>query len=287
MTNIVAEIFVSGHYTDTRYKDKKKNIIFRKNNFIKMNTLVKTLLIIVCSTILSSCNSAKKTDFKPKEIYRTNDLVVTQISENAFMHISYLQTNDFGNVPCNGLIVRDNNEVIIFDSPTNNKSAEELIKWVMETLNCKINAIIPTHFHDDCLGGLKVFNDNNIPSYAYFKTIELAKENKYEIPKNNFDNSIILKVGNKNVSVKFFGEGHTKDNVVGYFPSENIMFGGCLIKELNAGKGFLGDANVAKWSNTVEKIKMEYPNVKIVVPGHGEYGDRELLDYTIELFKTQ
>src|SRR5690606_40138275 len=112
------------------------------------------------------------------------------------------------------------------------------------------------------------------------------KENKYEIPKNSFDNSIILKVGNKNVSVKFFGEGHTKDNVVGYFPSENIMFGGCLIKELNAGKGFLGDANVAQWSNTVEKVKMEYPNVKIVVPGHGEYGDRELLDYTIELFKT-
>lgn len=251
-----------------------------------MNTFVKTLLIIICSTILSSCISTKKMEFKPKEIYKTNDLIITQISENAFTHISYLQTNDFGNVPCNGLIVRDNNEVIIFDSPTNDKSAEELIKWVKETLNCKINAIIPTHFHDDCLGGLKAFNDSNIPSYAYFKTIELAKENKYEIPKNSFDNSIILKVGNKNVSVKFFGQGHTKDNVVGYFPSENIMFGGCLIKELNASKGYLGDANVAEWSNTVEKVKMEYPDVKIVVPGHGEYGDRGLLDYTIKLFKT-
>lgn len=226
-------------------------------------------------------------EFKAKEIYKTNDLIITQISENAFTHISYLQTNDFGNVPCNGLIIRDNDEAIIFDTPTNDKSAEELIKWVRETLNCKINAIIPTHFHDDCLGGLKAFNDKNIPSYAYFKTIELAKENKYEIPKNSFGNSIILKVGNENVSVKFFGQGHTKDNVVGYFPSENIMFGGCLIKELNASKGYLGDANVAEWSSTVEKVKMEYPNVKIVVPGHGEYGDRGLLDYTIKLFKTQ
>lgn len=252
-----------------------------------MNTFTRTLFIVLCSTIFSSCVSTKEIDFKPKEIYKTNDLVITQISENAFMHISYLQTNDFGNVPSNGMIVRDNNEVIIFDSPTNDKSAEELIKWVKETLNCKINAIVPTHFHDDCLGGLKAFNDHNIPSYAYSKTIELARKNKVEIPKNSFDNSITLKVGNKNVSVKFFGQGHTIDNVVGYFPSENIMFGGCLIKELNAGKGFLGDANVAEWSNTVEKVKMEYPKVKIVVPGHGEYGNGELLDYTINLFKTQ
>lgn len=258
-----------------------------KNNFNKMNTLVRTLLIIICSALLSSCSFTKKTDFEPKEIYQTNDLIITQISENTFTHLSYLQTNDFGNVPCNGLIVRDNNEVIIFDTPTTDKSAEELIKWVKEKLNCKINAIIPTHFHADCLGGLKAFNDHNIPSYAYFKTIEFAKENKSEIPENNFDDSIILSVGNKDISVKFFGEGHTKDNVVGYFPSENIMFGGCLIKELNAGKGNLEDANPAEWSNTVEKVKMEYPDVKIVVPGHGEFGDKELLDYTIKLFKTQ
>lgn len=217
-----------------------------------MNIFIKTLLIVAFSTTLSNCSSTKQLVFVPTEIYKTNDLIVTQISENSFIHISYLQINDFGKVTCNGLIVRDGNEVIIFDSPTNDKSAQELINWVKETLNCKINAIIPTHFHVDCLGGLIAFNEDRIPSYAYFKTVELAKENKYEIPKNSFNNSIILKVGDNNVIVKFFGEGHTKDNVVGYFPSENIMFGGCLIKELKASKGYLGDANVAEWSNTVE-----------------------------------
>ena len=72
---------------------------------------------------------------------------------------------------------------------------------------------------------------------------------------------------------------------MGYFPSENILFGGCLIKELEATKGFLGDANVGDWSKTVEKIKKEYPNLKIVIPGHGAIGGSELLDYTIQLFK--
>jgi hypothetical protein len=38
---------------------------------------------------------------------------------------------------------------------------------------------------------------------------------------------------------KFFGEGHTKDNVVAYFLSEKILFGGCLLKELEASKGYL------------------------------------------------
>jgi metallo-beta-lactamase class B len=93
-------------------------------------------------------------------------------------------------------------------------------------------------------------------------------------------------VGDQFVTAKYFGEGHTKDNVIGYFPSENILFEGCLIKELKAGKGYLGDANIKAWPYTVEKVKIAYPNVKIVVPGHGEYGNSKLLDYTIQLFKT-
>lgn len=251
-----------------------------------MKVIINAVLIIVVAITNLNCSSQKQEPFKPKEVYKTEDLIVTQIAENAFEHTSFKQTNDFGNVPCNGLIVRNNDEAIVFDTPTKDKSSEELIKWIKETLHCKINAIIPTHFHDDCLGGLKAFHENKIPSYAYFKTTELAKENKYVVPENSFNDSLRLKAGDESVIVKFFGEGHTKDNVVGYFPAENILFGGCLIKELEAGKGYLGDANVADWPNTVEKIKKEYPDVKIIIPGHGEYGNSKLLDYTINLFKT-
>lgn len=252
-----------------------------------MKAITKTLLLLIISIMSLSSFAQKNVKFKPKEIYKTSSLVITQISVNAFKHISFKQTNDFGYVPCNGVLVRNNNEVIVFDTPTNDKSAEELIKWISETLHCKINAVIPTHFHDDCLGGLKAFHDNNIPSYANFKTIELAKENKYTVPQNGFKDLLTLKVGKESITAKFFGEGHTKDNVVGYFPSENVMFGGCLVKELKASKGYLGDANLSEWSNTVEKVKNAYPNVAIVVPGHGEYGNQKLLDYTINLFKTQ
>ena len=252
-----------------------------------MNLIIKNLLLIVITLAILNCNSQKKGSFKAKELYKSNNLIITQIADNTFEHTSFKQTNDFGNVPCNGLIVINSKEAIIFDTPTNDKSSTELINWIKETLHCKINAIIPTHFHDDCLGGLKAFHENNIPSYAYFKTIELAKENNFVVPKNSFGDSLILKVGNENIIAKFFGEGHTKDNVVVYFPREDVLFGGCLLKEVDATKGYLGDANVTDWSIKNKKIKKEYSNVKIIVPGHGEYGNKKLLDYTINLFKTQ
>ena len=225
--------------------------------------------------------------FKLREVYHSDKLIVVQISENGFLHTSFLKTNDFGNVPCNGMIVRSIDEVVIFDTPTNNKSSEELISFIKEKLQCKINAIIPTHFHEDCLGGLSSFHKVKIPSYGNFNTIKLAKANNLDTPINEFDDSLKLSLGNTFVYAKYLGQGHTMDNVIGYFPSEHMLFGGCLIKELNATKGFLGDANVGEWSNTVEKIKQQYPDTKIVIPGHGEIGGRELLDYTIKLFKNK
>ena len=251
-----------------------------------MKPTVQLLLAIVILGTTTHCTAKKQKAFHPKVVYQSEDLIITQLTENSFQHTSYKQTNDFGNVPCNGLLVRNGDETIVFDTPTTNKSSEVLLQWIKGTLHCKINAIIPTHFHDDCLGGLQAFEDHTVPSYAYFKTIELAKENNFVVPRTSFRDSLVLKVGNEKIIAKFFGEGHTKDNIVGYFPSENVMFGGCLIKELDANKGYLGDATLADWSTTVQKIKKAYPKVKIVVPGHGAYGDATLLDYTIRLFTT-
>jgi len=250
-----------------------------------MKPIKVVLLAITLPVLFFNCHSKKQTAFQPREVYKTNTLIITQLTASTFQHTSYKQTNDFGNVPCNGLVVRNGNEIIVFDTPTNDSCAAELIHWIQQTLQCKINAIIPTHFHDDCLGGLQAFHDKGISSYAYIKTIELAKANNYVVPRNSFPDSLSLQVGDENIKLQFFGEGHTKDNVVGYYPAEQVLFGGCLIKELEASKGYLGDANEKDWPGTVEKIKMQYPDVKVVVPGHGEYGNHALLDYTIQLFR--
>jgi metallo-beta-lactamase class B len=244
------------------------------------------MLLSIISRIFLFCVSFSVIAQKlPVEVYRSADLAVVQIALNTFVHTSYLQTNDFGKVACNGMIARDANEALVFDTPTNDKSAEDLINFIEKKLNCKIKAVVPTHFHDDCLGGLAAFHAHKIPSFGNSKTIDLAKANQTAYPQNGFTETIKLNVGGKFATATFLGEGHTKDNVVGYFPSDNVLFGGCLIKEMQATKGFLGDANVKDWSATVRKVKQAFPSVKLVIPGHGQIGGQELLDYTIELFK--
>ncbi len=231
------------------------------------------------------CTATHEAPFRPQEVCRSEALIIEQVSPNAFVHTSYKQTDEFGHVPCNGLVVRYNGETIVFDTPTNDSSAIELIRWIEDSLHCRIDAVIPTHFHDDCLGGLKAFHARGIPSYANNRTIELATANGMPVPQHGFTDSLSLPVGETRVTATFHGEGHTKDNVVGYFPSEHVLFGGCLIKEVDASKGYLGDANVDAWSGTVEAVKRAYPDVQVVVPGHGKYGDQRLLDYTIGLFR--
>ena len=231
--------------------------------------------------LLLGCKSAKVSN----KSFTSETLIVKKVKDHVYQHVTYLQTQSFGKVDCNGMIVFDKNEAIIFDSPINDSTTAVLVDWLKDSLNCKVKAVIATHFHEDCVGGLNEFHKRGIPSYANKKTIESAKLSGFPVPQNGFDGLLELKVGNKDVIAEFNGEGHTKDVIIGYFPDEKAMFGGCLIKEVGASKGYLGDANEKDWSATVTKIKQKYPDMEIVIPGHGKSGNVALLDYTIKLFE--
>ncbi len=245
-----------------------------------MNLRIRVIVILLLGFL--SCKAQENIPF-----YESANVRVEKLTENTFRHISYLSTEDFGKVSCNGMIVVDKNEAVIFDTPTNDNDSRELIDWIEKSLNCKVIGVVVTHFHNDCLGGLNEFHERQIPSYASFKTIELTKSDSVQAPQNGFENYLEIQVGDKKVINEFFGEGHTIDNIVSYFPDEKVLFGGCLIKALGASKGYLGDANINEWPNTVLAVKSKYEQAKVIIPGHGIPGNSELLDYTIELFKTE
>ncbi len=81
---------------------------------------------------------------------------------------------------------------------------------------------------------------------------------KFTKPIKKIDGNLELGIGNKKVYAEYFGEGHAKDNIIGYFSEDNVIFGRCLIKKVGASKGYLGDANTDIWSETVRKIKKQY-----------------------------
>ena len=254
-----------------------------------MSFIVKATILsfLISMTLFSYSQTKEKEAFNPEIVYQSDDLIITRLTAHTYQHTSYLSTDDFGKVDCNGMLVQDEDEVVVFDTPADSASTAELLSWITDELDKNVVAVVATHFHFDCVGGLKEFHKADIPSYAYHKTIAYTTEKGFNVPQQEFADSLILHVGNEKVIARFFGEGHTKDNVIGYFPAENIMFGGCLIKENGAGKGNLEDANVAAWAATATKVKAAYPAVQLVIPGHGKFGSSELLDYTIDLFKTK
>ena len=268
-------------------------MILKRRGFLLF--VVAVFMLVSCNSVSKENNNSHKTNTskqikdKPTEtvVYQSENLILKKISPHVYRHISYLNTDDFGKVECNGMVVVNGGKAVIFDTPANDSGSEELINYVNKNLEAIITAIIPTHFHNDCVGGMKVFGKHHIPGYASSKTIDILikEKNPNASLLKPFNDSLTLDIGGEKVSAEYFGEGHTSDNIVGYFPKDSVLFGGCLIKELGASKGFLGDANLKAWSATVLKVKQKYPHATVIIPGHGAPGGTDLLDYTRKLFK--
>ncbi|TNE36432.1 subclass B1 metallo-beta-lactamase, partial [bacterium] len=213
-------------------------------------------------------------------------LKVKKISAHTYRHISFLQTESWGKVACNGLIIVENGKAVILDTPVDNESSKQLINY-LQSKGIEIKVIVPTHFHEDCVGGLSEFKKEAIPIYISQRTLKLlgTKKDYSNYDFSTFENELKLEIQDGIVQIDYLGAGHTTDNVVAYYNKDQVLFGGCLVKELGASKGNLDDANISEWSNTVRKVKAHYPKTKIVVPGHGKFGGTELLDFTIKLFE--
>ncbi len=240
-----------------------ENRKYNRSKIVKVS--IKLLLGLAGLLCFISCNQI----YTPETFNISKEIQITKLNKNSYIHTSYLNTESFGKVPCNGMIIIDANEALIFDTPTNDSVSSILINWIQKDLKSEIVGVVATHFHADCLGGLDEFHKRDIPSYASHKTIHLAQTKNRITPQNGFDTHRELKVGNKKIINTFYGEGHTADNIISYFPDEKILFGGCLIKSKGAKKGNLEDANTNEWSHTVSKIKEDHPEVNIVIPGHG------------------
>ncbi|WP_152575390.1 subclass B1 metallo-beta-lactamase [Pelagihabitans pacificus] len=246
-----------------------------------MNFKTTTLFILV---VLSQtfCMSQEKV-----VAYSSDNLKVIALSENSYVHISFLKTKEYGKVACNGLVYLNDKQALVIDTPVDQTSSLELIQWITEQRDHRLHAVVANHFHRDCLGGLKAFHQKNITSYANNATLSLAKERGSTVPQNGFDNELRLEIGKTTVINRFLGPAHTSDNIITYLPEEELLYGGCMVKSMNASKGNLADANVEQWGTTIEKIRNSYPDLKIVVPGHGPSGGMELLDYTEKLFERE
>lgn len=231
---------------------------------------MKNLVLIIFTLIISI-------QLFGQDIKVSENLSLHKLSEHSYIHT---QRNN------NGFIYLNKGEAIIVSTPDSDIETQNLIDWVKNEQKAQIVGYIIDRWHTDAMEGLDIVKQNGIKSYSYELTRTIAKEKGLPIPEIGFDPKLELTVGGNKIICHFLGEAHTKDGIVVWIPSEQILFGGNGIRNYNGWVGNIGDANLEEWSKTAERIKKEYGTAKNVIPGHGRHGGAELIDYTIELYKT-
>jgi len=223
-----------------------------------------------------------------KQIFINNDIQIEQLEDSVFRHITWEESERFGRFSSNGMIIINKGQAIMIDTPFDNEKTEIIVSYLKDSMNVELVKLISGHFHVDCIGGLEYIQSLEIESIASNHTVNKCKELGLLVPSTPFKDELIVDLNGLKLVCKYFGGGHTPDNIVVWIPKNKILFGGCLIKSANAiTLGFTGDADMANYDSTIEKIIKKYPEIKKVVPGHGDVGGINLLTHTIDLVKSK
>ena len=268
----------------------------------------KNKILILLIVLLYGENSYCQPDQKKNQIKINEDLYYTKIQDSVYIFTHYFPWGS------NGMFVLlPDTQGLLINTPCEITGTKALLNWIENSFeHIKITAIV-TGFHQDNLGGDEVLLSKNIPVYGPDLTVKLVKEkgaelkkvivnlvssqenkrfiNSYEelnlIPPNKtfpIKEGLELKYGDQVYEVYFPGESHTIDNTVVYLHKQKILFGGCMIKGLEFNNpGFIGYANMTEWPVSVEKVMNKFQDCRIVVPGHGKEGGKELLPHMIKV----
>lgn len=85
------------------------------------------------------------------------------------------------------------------------------------------------------------------------------------------------------VQVFYLGPSHTRDGVFVYFPEQEVLYGGCIIKEQ---LGNLTFADVAVYPTTLQRLQQRRLSIRTIVAGHwAPVHDPDLVDRYLALLK--
>jgi metallo-beta-lactamase class B len=210
--------------------------------------------------------------------------------------------------PANSLVVEaDDGSVMLVDTPWTPEATKVMLDWFESKLGKRrFNAFI-THFHLDALGGAPELKRRGIGARAHGAIEDLLAErgaarrqslvdslaDRPELAEK-FAKAEMLRPPSLYVAGKFGlplgmkerytllnpAPSHSPDLTVVMLEERGILFGSCAVRSGDS-LGPLDDADLAGWRTAVTELKALNP--KIVVPGHGDRLDPQLLDHTLAL----
>jgi metallo-beta-lactamase class B len=204
----------------------------------------------------------------------SSEVYVAHIAPDLWVHTTIGRLPDGSPYAANGAILEEGDHSILFDVGWTPEQAETLLKWARIKLKHPVTKAYVTHFHNDRVGGIPALERHHIPVFATQATMDLARSSRQPVADNRIDAPSTPTSVEADALIFYPGAGHTKDNVVVYFPHDRVLFGGCLLKAANAaGIGNVADADVVAWPESIKKMQAVFPEAKSVIPGHGPIGE--------------
>jgi metallo-beta-lactamase class B len=212
-------------------------------------------------------------------------LEITRLTGNFYIYKTYnLYQGNY--ISANAIYLITKKGAILFDTPWDKAQYQVLLDSIERKHHKKAIMVIATHSHEDRAGGFGFYNEKHIPTYSSSLTDEILKKDSKPHATRTFKNDTTFTIDRYKFQTCFAGAGHTKDNIVIWFPKERILYGGCLIKSTEAKTlGFTGEANLEQWPKTLNKLKQRYPSPSYIITGHDNWRSTKSIDHTLKLLK--
>ena len=214
------------------------------------------------------------------------DIEVIPVQDGVYVYHSFFDYN--GNkVSANGLIAESSDQVVLIDTPWDEKQTSELLDWVKQEIGKPVAFAVITHAHQDRIGGISVYKKHGIETISSHLTREEAVANGFDVPNTIFRSDTLLYYNELSLEAFYPGPGYTRDNTVVYLRDQKVLYGGCFIKSASSRSlGNLEDADVEEWPSSLQNVQNRYPDRSLAIPGHGDW-DEGAIENTLRLLSDQ
>ena len=212
-------------------------------------------------------------------------LKISHLTGDFYIYTTY-NTYEESQVLANGMYLVTNNGVVMFDTPWDTTQFQPLLDSIKLKHNKSVVMCFATHWHSDKTAGLEYYRQQGIKTYTTVLTDELSKRNNKKRAEFLMAKDTVFTVGQFSFETYYPGEGHTADNIIIWFKKEKILYGGCLLKGVDAENlGYLGDANVREYASTLKKVQKKCRKPRFIIIAHSDWKNINSLKHSLRMAK--
>ncbi len=227
--------------------------------------------------IFWSCASASE--------QRGDEILLRELMPGVWLHTSFYSYPSGAQYPSNGLLVRDGESLTLIDTAWGELATQRLLEKIDADTGLPVARALVTHAHGG-LAGTDVLKAHGIPVYAHPRTVGLAAEMGLPVPDRKLSGlgqeGSMAALGK--LQVYYPGPAHATDNLMVWMPEQQLLYGGCAVREMAARSiGNTAPGDIRSWREVMEETGTRYGAARLVVPGHGKPGGVGLLSHTAAL----